>query len=103
MMTVAGSSGMAKTAKRKFLCTVSSVFWTNGVCPGLVGNPVAEEGVGQDQELAGHRDEGDFAGLAPRLQRRVEALHRRAVADGSHRRLVQRAAHLGTPPADVPD
>src|SRR5262249_17437575 len=74
-----------------------------GVCRGLIGDPVSEQRVGQDEELSGDSDEGDFGGFTACLERCVEAFHGRAVTDGGNGRLIERDADFAATAADVAD
>src|ERR1700722_4489223 len=76
-------------------------FLAKGVCGRLVASPVAQQRVGQHQDLSGYRDDGYLRRLAASLQRRVVGFHARAMTDGGEGGLVQSQARLAAPPADV--
>ncbi len=82
---------------------MSSIFWANGVCPVVVGGHGTQQSVGQDEDLARDGDEGDFTGLAARLEGGVEGFHGGAVADGGDGGLVQCDPDFAASAADVSD
>ncbi len=82
---------------RELLYCLSSIFWANGVCPGLIGLHCANEGIGENEDLAGDGDESDFGGFAAGLEAAVEVLHFRTVADGDNCRLIETDAHGSMP------
>ncbi|QCI68013.1 enoyl-CoA hydratase/isomerase family protein [Phreatobacter stygius] len=86
----------AVTLTGEHLCFGSSLFWS-------VSGPSAvlsDKGVGEDDELSSHGDEGAFGLLALGDQAVVETFHVGVAARGRERRQVENAAHPG---ASAPD
>ncbi len=79
-------------------------FSANGVCGGvLVFSVVADEGVGEHEDLAGDGDDGNLGGFASGLEGGIEGFHGGAMADRGDGGLVETDADLGASAADVAD
>src|SRR5690349_19373861 len=81
------------------LCRRSSIFWAVR----LPESVLDDEGIGEDDELAGHRDDGDLGGLAVSDKAIEEGFHigiEAGCRDGGE---IQNAPHVGSATPDDAD
>src|SRR5262249_24343874 len=78
------------------LCWKSSMFWRLRVPHSIL----ADQGVCEDDELSGHRDESDLGGFPAGFEALVERLHVGVEARGRYGRKIEDATDTG---ASAPD